>query len=108
MCAKWVARRRESVRIGLQDFLEEQGLYQAARAVEKESLVMRNTWGSDLCALRSLILDGRWEDVEAVLRPLHGQPKIDTSRVLFAVRKERFLELFQGHVSGLGLLRGEV
>lgn len=87
----------------LQDFLTEQGMLETARMLEKESLVARNSLGHDLTALRSLVLDGQWAEVEDVLRPLHNQTEVDTSGMLMEIRRQRFLELFEGTVRPLGL-----
>lgn len=73
-------------------------MLESARALEKESLIARASMGNELTALRSLVLDGRWDSVESVLRPMHGHPGLDTSGALLAVRRQRFLELFEGSV----------
>ncbi|KAA0173131.1 hypothetical protein FNF27_05356 [Cafeteria roenbergensis] len=91
-----VAMRLEDIVVLVQDFLEEQGMLESARALEKESLIARASMGDELTALRSLVLDGRWDAVESVLRPMHGHPGLDTSGALLAVRRQRFLELFEG------------
>lgn len=74
-------------------------MLESARTLEKESLIARASMGDELTALRSLVLDGRWDAVESVLRPMHGHPGLDTSGALLAVRRQRFLELFEGSVS---------
>jgi hypothetical protein len=66
--------------------------------LEKESMVARDTLGHDLTALRSLVLDGQWPEVEDVLRPLHSQSEVDTAGMLLEIRRQRFLELFEGTV----------
>jgi hypothetical protein len=54
--------------------------------------------GQDLDFVRTLILDGRWDDLENVVTPLYLQPSgsFDAAGVLFHLRKQRFLELFAG------------
>ena len=54
----------------------------------------------DVAFLRELILDGRWEDVEIVVAPLAGRTGFDAAGVLFAARRQRFLELFSGRLVG--------
>jgi len=89
-----------------QDFLKQRKMYEAMRAVEVEGKVSLDKYGQELMFLRSMVMDGQWDDVESFLQPLrsiaHSQPQagFDYERVLFEVRKQNFLELLHNEVGG--------
>lgn len=47
-----------------------------------------------------MILDGRWAETEEFLAPLSHSRGFDHAGVLFAVRRQRFLELLSGRLRG--------
>lgn len=55
----------------------------------------------DLLFLRNLVLDGRWEDAQAFVKPFAAKPAaaeagFDVGKVMFALRRQKFLELLGG------------
>jgi hypothetical protein len=81
----------------IRSFLLEQRYIGTLRALEQESGVVLGGQ-EDLAFLRTLVLDGRWEEVEDIVAPLRQQPSdyFDATGVLFHLRKQRFLEMFSG------------
>jgi hypothetical protein len=50
--------------------------------------------------VRELIMDGRWAEAEDLLAPLSAARGFDHRGVLFALRRQRFLELLAGRLRG--------
>ena len=80
------------------DFLKQAGLARTMRCLEHETGLVVDEYGNDLMFLRALILDGQWRDAENFIKPLALQPhdQFDAPRVLFEIRRQRFLELVDG------------
>ena len=61
----------------------------------------RRCCSQDLLFLRNLVLDGRWEDAQAFVKPFAAKPAaaeagFDVGKVMFALRRQKFLELLGG------------
>ena len=69
------------------------------RCLEHESGLTVDNYGNDMDFLRNLILDGQWDDAENFVQPLKKNMEsndFDFDRVMFEIRKQRFLELVDG------------
>lgn len=95
-----VTLTQESVVRLLQDYLVECNLHASARALELESGCQCPEVNDDLSFARELVLEGRWGDTEDFLAPLAHARGFNHSGVLFAVRRQRFLELLSGRLRG--------
>ncbi|EKX37220.1 hypothetical protein GUITHDRAFT_155025, partial [Guillardia theta CCMP2712] len=74
-------------------YLQDRGWLSAMTAMEEESGFQMEDYGKELNFLRKLVLRGEWKNAEEFIRPLQSSVKEDYARVLFAVRKQQFLEL---------------
>jgi len=74
------------------DYLHQYGYFKAMRALEEESGRILNHFGKDVMFFRSLVLDGKWEDVESFIQPLEGLSS-RYNEVLFQLWRQRFLEM---------------
>eukprot|EP00946_MAST-07B_sp_MAST-7B-sp1_P001202 g1202.t1 len=92
--------RQDEIVLCIIDFLKQAGLARSMRTLEQETGLVVDEYGNDLMFLRGLILDGAWRDAENFVMPLaRSQPpeQFDAARVLFEIRRQRFLELVDGH-----------
>eukprot|EP00762_Andalucia_godoyi_P002138 ANDGO_02522.mRNA.1 Vegetative incompatibility protein HET-E-1 len=85
--------KEEEVVLVILDYLKHRGFYQALSSLESESKVTLETYGQELLFLRSLVLEGAWDDVCAFLSPLQTRVDFDYKAALFAVKKQKFLEM---------------
>ena len=93
---------QESIIRLIQEYLVEANLAASARALELESGCQVQEANDDLSFARELALDGRWGELEDFLAPLAHARGFDHAGVLFAVRRQRFLELLSGRLRGGG------
>jgi WD40 repeat protein len=63
------------------------------RCLEKESGVTECSLPDDVMFLRSLVLDGRWEDVINFVEPLETLETFENRKFRFEIEKQRFLEM---------------
>jgi len=84
----------------LLEFLGARQLTSAQVELERESGVVNEIIPStDLLFLRTLILDGRWDDVSEFLQPLEEAFRgFPGKKVKANILKHRFLDLLTGHV----------
>jgi WD domain, G-beta repeat len=75
---------------------------QALRALEQESGLTTERFGDDVMFLRSLILDGRWDDAALLLNPLRRSP-FAHEKAAFELGKQRFLELLDSKSETVGV-----
>eukprot|EP00743_Colponemidia_sp_Colp-15_P004540 GILK01004894.1.p1 GENE.GILK01004894.1~~GILK01004894.1.p1 ORF type:complete len:854 (+),score=139.34 GILK01004894.1:105-2666(+) len=85
--------QNDDIVILIMDFMKQQQLYGSLLALEHETNVCLERYGKETAFCRSLVLDGQWEDAENFLKPLQNRPGFDFKKVLFEIRKQRFLEL---------------
>ena len=97
-----IACSQKSIVRLLQDYLLEHNLIASARALELESGCPVSEANDDLSFARDLVLDGRWAELEDFLAPLADSRGFDHAGVLFAVRRQRYLELLSGRLRGEG------
>eukprot|EP00960_Hanusia_phi_P064401 765784-Hanusia_phi.AAC.2 len=83
----------QEVALLVMGYLEDKGWLSAMTAMEEESGFQMEDFGKELNFLRKLILRGEWKNAEDFIKPLQSSVKEDYARVLFAVRKQQFLEL---------------
>lgn len=62
------------------------------RCLEKESGMTECALSGDATFLRSLVLDGRWDDVIQFVQPLETLELFPTRNIRFEIEKQRFLE----------------
>jgi WD domain, G-beta repeat len=72
------------------------------RALEHESGLTTERFGDDVIFLRSLILDGRWDDAALLLNPLRRSP-FAHEKAAFELGKQRFLELLDSKSETVGV-----
>ena len=89
--------RQDEIVLCVLDYLKQAGLIQAMRALEHETGLTTTNYGTDLDFLRSLILDAQFDDAESFVLPLANVDDFDANRVLFEIRRQRFLELVDGN-----------
>ena len=82
--------RKDEIVLCILDYLKQTGLIQAMRALEHETGVTTNNYGTDLDFLRGLILDAQFDDAESFVLPLSNVDDFDADRVLFEIRRQRF------------------
>ena len=80
-------------------YLEERGYISSMRCLEKETGISNSPSDDDLSYVRELVLDGRFEDVLRFLQPI-----IQSSSIIFQLKRQQFLErLSQGDSSTTSL-----
>ena len=80
-------------------YLEERGYISTMRCLEKETGISNSPSDDDLSYVRELVLDGRFEDVLRFLQPI-----IQSSSIIFQLKRQQFLErLSQGDSSTTSL-----
>jgi WD domain, G-beta repeat len=84
------------------EHLKARGHVQALRALEHESGLTTERFGDDVMFLRSLILDGRWDDAALLLNPLRRSP-FAHEKAAFELGKQRFLELLDSKSETVGV-----
>ena len=89
--------RKDEIVLCVLDYLKQTGLIQAMRALEHETGITTTNYGTDLDFLRGLILDAQFDDAESFVVPLANVDDFDADRVLFEIRRQRFLELVDGN-----------
>ena len=91
--------KKKDVLLTVLEFLKSNGYVESMRCLEHESGLSVDNYGNDLDFLRELVLDGQWEDAENFVSPLRkkaGESGFNFERVMFELRKQRFLELVDG------------
>ena len=71
-------------------YLEERGYISTMRCLEKETGISNSPSDDDLSYVRELVLDGRFEDVLRFLEPI-----IQSSSIIFQLKRQQFLERLQ-------------
>ena len=71
-------------------YLEERGYISSMRCLEKETGISNSPSDDDLSYVRELVLDGRFEDVLRFLQPI-----IQSSSIIFQLKRQQFLERLQ-------------
>ena len=71
-------------------YLEERGYISSMRCLEKETGISNSPSDDDLSYVRELVLDGRFEDVLRFLEPI-----IQSSSIIFQLKRQQFLERLQ-------------
>ncbi|GAA6062457.1 hypothetical protein JCM10212_005360 [Sporobolomyces blumeae] len=99
--------RRELVRIALQAF-EDMGYRSTAAALQAESGFVPEDPG--VAQFRSSVLEGRWDEVEALLHRLPLERPEDAPAVHFAISQQKFLESMEvkNTKKALTILRNEL
>lgn len=72
-------------------------MFKAFQALEEESSTCLYRYSKELSFLRSLILEGQWDDVENFLEMTQIREKIDTNQIAFVIGRQRYLELLVTH-----------
>nr|XP_006817537.1 PREDICTED: WD repeat-containing protein 47-like [Saccoglossus kowalevskii] len=75
------------------EFLHSRELFLSMRAVERETAVVNGLYSDDLLFLRSLILDGQWDDVLEFIQPLESIESFDSKKFRYIILKHKFLEM---------------
>ena len=91
--------KKQDILLTVLDFLKTNGYIESMRCLEHESGLTVDNYGNDMDFLRNLILDGQWDDAENFVSPLEKKSQendFDFQRVMFEIRKQRFLELVDG------------
>lgn len=83
----------DEVVVVMMDYLKHRGFISTLNALEKESKLSLDSYGQEITFLRRLMLDAQWEDFENMVRPLSGERGFDLDRILFLIRRQKFLEL---------------
>jgi WD repeat-containing protein 47 len=81
------------------DFLRSHEYYKAFIALEQESGVRYHTYGKEIDFLYDLIMEGRFEDSEKFIAPLRSRSEFNYTKVLFEIRKQKFLEALENSES---------
>jgi WD40 repeat protein len=89
--------RKDEIILCVLDYLKQSGLIATMRALEHETGITTTNYGTDLTFLRGLILDAQFDDAESFVVPLANVDNFDADRVLFEIRRQRFLELVDGN-----------
>ena len=77
------------------DFLKSHEYFKAFIALEQESKVRLHSYGKEIDFFYDLIMEGRFEDAEKFIAPLRARAEFNHTRVLFEIRKEKFLEALE-------------
>lgn len=87
----------------LLEFLSARGLTCSQLELERESGVVNEIIGSpDLIFLRSLVVDGRWDDVIEFLQPLEEAFRsFPGKKVRAAILKHRFLDMLSSYTASI-------
>ncbi|XP_070531642.1 WD repeat-containing protein 47-like isoform X2 [Ptychodera flava] len=75
------------------EFLHSRELFLSMRAVERETGTINGVYSDDLIFLRSLILDGQWDDVMEFVQPLESIESFDSRKFRYMIMKHKFLEM---------------
>ena len=78
------------------DYLKHREHITAMVALEEETGHQSEDLGKELGFLRKLVLTGDWEAALSFVKPLENSAPHDHTRVIFAVKKQQFLELLEG------------
>mmetsp|Transcript_12878 Transcript_12878/g.18816 ORF Transcript_12878/g.18816 Transcript_12878/m.18816 type:complete len:657 (+) Transcript_12878:11-1981(+) len=92
--AKLSLNENETVRLLLQ-YLESMEYYRALVSLEKDSNVRLRSYGREIDFFYDLIMDGRFEDAEKFINPLKSRSEDSHNKVVYLLRKERFLEALE-------------
>ncbi|CAM9761572.1 unnamed protein product, partial [Discosporangium mesarthrocarpum] len=84
---------REDVTLLILEYLHRHGHIRAMRALEKET-GKSTTYDGEASFLRSLILDGCWDDAKTMIKPLERSP-VEYERALFEMDKQQYLEMLE-------------
>ncbi|XP_077986557.1 WD repeat-containing protein 47-like isoform X1 [Glandiceps talaboti] len=85
-------KEREIIKLVL-EFLHSRELYLSMRGVERETGSVNGLYSDDLLFLRSLILDGQWDDVMEFVQPLESIESFDSRNFRYVIMKHKFLEM---------------
>lgn len=87
----------------LLEFLSARGLTSSQLELERESAVVNEVIGSpDLIFLRSLVVDGRWDDVIEFLQPLEEAFRsFPGKKVRATILKHRFLDMLSTYTASI-------
>lgn len=91
-CTSVIIDQQQIIRLMLSQ-LREWKLYSAMVALEKESGIKANDYTTDMLFLRSLILDGKFNEAMAFVEPLREVPGFNYKLFKFYCLKQNFLEL---------------
>lgn len=86
--------KEEPIKIIL-GFLKSHEYYKALISLEQESSIKLHSYGKEIDFLYDLIIEGRFEDAEKFISPLRSRSEFNHTRVLFEIRKEKFLEALE-------------
>ncbi|CAG9323077.1 unnamed protein product [Blepharisma stoltei] len=92
--AKLSLSKEETVRLILQ-YLEANEYHRALIELEKDSKVKLRRYGKEIDFFCNLITDGRFEDAETFITPLKNRSEPSYNKVLYTLRKQRFLEALE-------------
>jgi hypothetical protein len=79
----------------IMDYLKSRELITSMVALEEETGRQSEDLGKELGFLRKLVLAGDWEAALSFVKPLQTSAPSDHTRVVFAVKKQQFLELLE-------------
>ena len=90
-----MSNKQEEPTKAVLSFLKSHEYYKALIALEQDSGIRLHSYGKEIDFLYDLIMDGRFEDAEKFISPLKPRPEFNHTRVLFEIRKEKFLEALE-------------
>lgn len=95
--AKVSLSKEDTIRLILQ-YLEFNEYHRALIELEKDSKVKLHRYGKEIDFFCNLITDGRFEDAETFITPLRNRSESSHGKVLYALRKQRFLEALESSI----------
>lgn len=66
--------------------------FKALISLEQESKIKLHSYGKEIDFLYDLLIEGRFDDAEKFIQPLRSRSEFNHSKVLYEIRKQRFLE----------------
>jgi WD40 repeat protein len=91
--------QREKPILVILDYLKNYEFYKALISLEQESKVRLHSYGKEIDFLYDLLMEGRFDDAEKFISPLRSRPEFNYTKVLFEIRKEKFLEALENSES---------
>lgn len=84
----------KTIRLILQ-YLEANEFYRSMIEVEKDTKIKLKKYGKEIDFFYDLVTDGRFEDAEIFVTPLKQRSENGYERVLFSIKRSRFLEALE-------------
>ncbi|CAG9323575.1 unnamed protein product [Blepharisma stoltei] len=86
--------KEKTIRLILQ-YLETNDFYRSVIEVEKDTKIRLRKYGKEIDFFYDLITDGRFDDAEIFITPLQERSIKDYEKVLFSIKKSKFLETLE-------------